>query len=112
MRAIQTDELRGWYEKSGIAVDAAGFLRYANTAPLGIRLNIPSEGPKTAALAASLLSVEDDFYGATMWFTNFDFGTPRIERCALRILEQMRRGYGVTASLENAPAQLFRTDEA
>ncbi len=66
------------------------------------------------ALASSLMSAEEDdgFYGALIWFTNWDIGTPNIERSGLRILEQMRRGYGVTASVENAPAQLFRSDEA
>jgi hypothetical protein len=74
---------------------------------------VPPEAPRAVALVSSLLAVEEDdgFYGALMWFRSWDIGTPRIERCGLRILEQMRRGYGVTASLENAPGQLFRTDE-
>jgi hypothetical protein len=46
-----------------------------------------------------------------MYFTDWGYSPPHIENCVLRILEQMRRGYGVTASLESAPAQLFRSDE-
>lgn len=115
MKALQINELRRWCEESpsGVKLDATGHLRYANRGLLGIRLNVPSEAQKAAALAASLLSVEEDggFYGALMLFTNWDFGTPQIEQCGLRILEKMRHGYGVTASVENAPAQLFRTDE-
>ena len=115
MKALQIDELRTWFDESpsGIKVDPAGYLRYPTHNLVGLRLAVPAEAQKTAALAASILSVEDDggYYGGLLWFTNWDIGTPQIERCGLRILEQMRRGYGVTASVENAPAQLFRTDE-
>lgn len=115
MNALQTDELRRWCDESpsGIKLDAMGHLRYATRNSLGLRLGVPLEARKAAALASSLVSVEEDdgFYGALIWFTNWDTGTPQIERCGLRILEQMRRGYGITASVENAPAQLFRTDE-
>src|SRR5690242_2247554 len=115
MKALQIDELRTWFDESSSSVklDPTGYLRYATDGPVGLRLEIPPEAPKTVALASSLLAVEEDdgYYGALMWFTNWDIGTPQIERCGLRILEQMRRGYGVTASVENAPAQLFRTDE-
>lgn len=117
MNAIQTDELVRWCDqsRSGIKVDPeASHLRYSTDNPHGLRINIPTEAQKTAVLVSSLLSVEGDdgYYGALMWFTNWDMGTPQIERCGLKVCEQMRRGYGVTASLENAPAQLFRTDES
>lgn len=115
MKALQIDELRRWFDESpsGIKVDPTDHLRYPTRNSLGLRLDVPLEAQKVAALASSLLSVEEDdgYYGALIWFTNWDIGTPQIERCGLRILEQMRRGYGVTASVENAPAQLFRTDE-
>jgi hypothetical protein len=115
MEALQIEELRRWCDESpsGIKIGPAGRLHYPARNPLGIRIDVPSEAPKAALLASSLLSVEEDegYYGSMMWFTDWDAGTPQIERCALRILEQMRRGYGVTASVENAPAQLFRTDE-
>ena len=54
---------------------------------------------------------ENAYYGGALVLTSWDIGTPSIERSALRILEQMRRGYGVTASVENGPVQLFRSDE-
>jgi hypothetical protein len=115
VQALQIDEIRRWCDESpsGVRVAPSGHLRYATHDPYGIRLDVPSEAAKVVALVSSLLAVEqeDGFYGAFMWFTNFDTGTPRIERCGLRILEQMRRGYGVTPSIENAPGQLFRTDE-
>ncbi|MFY9752841.1 MAG: hypothetical protein WAJ92_09385 [Candidatus Acidiferrales bacterium] len=115
MKALLIDELRRWFDESpsGIKVDPTGHLRYPTRNLLGLRLDVPAEAQKAAAFASSLLSVEEDdgFYGALVWFTNWDIGTPQIERCGLRMLEQMRRGYGVTASVENAPAQLFRTDE-
>jgi hypothetical protein len=115
MKALQIDEVRTWCAESssGVKLDPTGHLRYATRDPLGIRVDIPPEAPKAVALASSLLAVEegDGFYGALMLFTNWDFGTPQIERCGLRILEKMRHGYGVTASVENAPGQLFRSDE-
>lgn len=115
MKALQIDELRRWLDESpsGIKVDPTDHLCYPTRNSLGLRLDVPLEAQRVAALASSLLSVEEDdgYYGALIWFTNWDIGAPQIERCGLRILEQMRRGYGVTASVENAPAQLFRTDE-
>jgi hypothetical protein len=116
VQALQVEDLRRWCEASpgGVKLDLPAHLRYANGNRLGFRLEVPSEAPRAVALVSSLLAVEEDdgdYYGALLWFTNFDTGTPRIERCGLRILEQMRRGYGVTASVENAPGHLFRTDE-
>lgn len=115
MKALQIDELRRWCDEShsGIRVDATGHLRYATPNPLGIRLNVPPEARQTVALAYSLLAVEEDmsFSGALMYFVDWGYSPPEIENCAVKILEQMRRAYGVTASIENAPAQLFRSDE-
>lgn len=115
MRALQSEALVKWFDDStsGVKVDPGGHLRYTAPNLRGLRLDVPSEASKIAVLVSDLLSIEepDGYYGALIWFTNWDIGTPLIERCGLRILEQMRRGYGVTASIENAPAQLFRTDE-
>lgn len=115
MKALQIDELRKWFDESpaGVKVDPTGHLRYATREPLGIRLDVPPEARRAVALAYSLLAVEEDvgFSGALMWFTDWGYSPPQIENCALRMLEQMRRGYGVTASIENAPGQLFRSDE-
>jgi hypothetical protein len=115
MKALQTEDVLKWCETSAswISADPKGYLRYGISEPLGIRLTVPREAQAAVVLAHSLLAVEGDegYFGAFMWFTNWDIGTPLIERCGLRILEQMRRGYGVTASVENAPGQLFRTDE-
>jgi hypothetical protein len=115
MKALQLDEIRRWCDESpsGIRVDSAGHLRYSTGNLLGVRLDVPAKATAAVSLVSSLLAVEecDGYYGALMWFTNWDIGTPQIERCGLRILEQMRRGYGVTASVENAPGQLFRSDE-
>ncbi len=116
MRALEIDDMRRWCEESptGVKLALPAHLHYATSKPLGLRIDVPSEAPRAVTLISSLLAVEEDegdYYGALLWFTNLDIGTPRIERCGLRILEQMRRGYGVTASVENAPGQAFRTDE-
>jgi hypothetical protein len=115
MKAMQDDELRKWLSESHspVKIDPSRRFHYSTHCPIGLRLNIPPEAQRAVALASAMLSLEDDdgYYGSLLYFANWDIGTPRIERCGLRMLEQMRRGYGVTASIENAPAQLFRTDE-
>ena len=115
MRALQIHELGKWFDEStaNIQVEPTGYLRYRTGDQFGIRIDLPPEASRVVALAASLLAIEEDegFYGALIWFTNWDIGTPQIERCGLKILEKMRHGYGVTASLENSPGQLFRSDE-
>jgi hypothetical protein len=115
MKALEIDELAKWCEESpsGIKFEAPCHLRYATGRPLGLRINIPSQATRVVALVYSLLAVEEDvgYYGGLIWFTNWDYGTPEIERCGLRMLEQMRRGYGISQSVENAPCQLFRSDE-
>lgn len=115
MRAMQLDELITWSAESpnGINVDPMGHLRYESGRALGLRIDVPPVATRAAALVYSLLALEDDigYYGGLIWYTNCDTGTPEIERCGLRILEQMRRGYGVTASVENVPCQMFRSDE-
>jgi hypothetical protein len=115
MKALQIDELRKWFDESpsGIKVDPTGHLRYPTRNPLGIRLDVPAEARRAVALASSLLAVEGDagFSGALIYFTDWGYSPPQIENCAVQMLEQMRRGYGVTASVENAPGQIFRSDE-
>lgn len=116
MQTLRIDELIDWCKSPpvGLMADPMGYLRFATGVAYSIRVDVPPEASKAVVLASTLLAIEEEesgFYGALIWFTNWDTGTPNIERCGLRMLEQMRRGYGVTASVENAPAQLFRTDE-
>ncbi|HXU19382.1 MAG TPA: hypothetical protein VN788_02230 [Verrucomicrobiae bacterium] len=115
MKALDVDELTKWCNESpsGIQLEMPHHLRYATPRPFGLKIDVPSEAARVAALVYCLLAVEEDvgYYGSLIWFTNWDTGTPEIERCGLRILEQMRSGYGVTQSIENAPGQLFRSDE-
>src|SRR4051812_27003597 len=115
MFALGNKDLQARYEEAYLNIDVElnGYLFYRNSKSLfGIRLDVPREAPQAALLAHSLVAFErDDFYGALLWLTSWDIGTPQIERCGLKILEQMRHGYGVMPSVENAPAQFFRTDE-
>jgi hypothetical protein len=115
MHALSIDDLQKWGTASHLKmrIEPKGYLFYETGKPLfGIRLNVPGEGRAAAALASSLVAFEDEYHGGFLWFTNWDIGTPQIERAGLKIVEQMRRGYGVTSSVENAPAQLFRSDES
>ncbi len=115
MKTLSFNDLVQWCSESpsGVKLESPNHLHYETSEIFGFRVDIPSEAPRVVALVYSLLAVEEDtgYYGGMIWYTNYDMGTPEIERCGLRILEQMRRGYGGVESVENAPAQLFRSDE-
>ena len=88
-------------------------LSYGSPTVFAMSIKIPSESGPAVALGASLLAFEANvgFYGGLLWLANWDIGTPQLERAGLRMIEQMRRGYGAFSSMENAPGNLFRTDE-
>jgi hypothetical protein len=98
---------------SSVKVEAPDHLRYEASKILELRIDVPLEAMRVVALVYTLLWVGDDagYYGGLISFTNWGMGTPEIEQCGLRILEQMRRGYGAVESIGNAPAQIFRSDE-
>lgn len=115
MRTLTFDELQRWSigSPSGVKVDSTDHLSYDKKRTYGCRIDLPSEAARTVAFAYALVANDPsyEFFGALVWYTTWDTGTPQIEQCGLKAVEQMRRGYGAGASIENAPAQLFRTDE-
>ena len=115
MKTLSFDDLVQWCSESpsGVKLESPYHLHYGTQETFGFRIDVPPEATRVVALVHSLLAVEEDtgYYGGIIWYTNFGMGTPEIEQCGLRILEQMRRGYGGVESVENAPAQLFRSDE-
>jgi hypothetical protein len=115
MKTLSFSDLVHWCNESpsGVKIESTDHLHYAASKVFGFRIDIPSEAMRVVALVYSLLAVEEDtgYYGGVIWFTNWGMGTPQIEQCGLRILEQMRRGYGAVESVENTPGQLFRSDE-
>ncbi len=115
MRVLTSEESRVWFEKVSLSMSdpTEGHLRFSTESKFGFRLSIPLETPSAVCLAGDLLRFEDEtsFYGGFFWLTNWDIGTPLIERCGLKMIERMRSGFGATASIDNAPGHLFRTDE-
>jgi hypothetical protein len=88
-------------------------LSYKSPTVFGTSIKIPQEAGPATALGAGLIAFEGkaDFYGGLLWLASWDIGTPLVERAGLKMIEQMRRGYGACSSVENAPGNLFRTDE-
>ncbi len=113
MKSLKEQELREWFDASSstIAINQHGHLVYRAAKNFGIKVNVPADATGAVALTSVLFSPQEEFYGGILFYNEWDLGTPSIEKCGLRILEKMRNGYGVTSSIENAPAQLFRSDE-
>jgi hypothetical protein len=59
---------------------------------------------------ASMLGIEDEamFYGALLWITLSDVGSPQLEKTGWSMVEMMRRGFGENRPLEAAPGHWFR----
>jgi hypothetical protein len=115
VRVLNYQESKQWCEKAPLSMKVGphGHLSYGPSVALGVSVKVPVEAGPTIALASSLLAFEAnvDFYGGLLWLVNWDIGTPQIERSGLRMIEQMRRGYGICSSIDNTPGNLFRTDE-
>lgn len=115
MKTLNLSELVRWCNESpsGVKIGSPDHLQYQAPKIFGCRIDVPSEAMRIVSLVYSLLAVEQEvgFYGGLIWYTNWGMGTPELEQCGLRILEQMRRGYGAGESVENSPAQVFRSDE-
>lgn len=115
MRVLNYQESKKWCEKAPLSmrVGPDGHLSYGSSIVFGFSIKVPMEAGPAIALASSLLAFEAnvDFYGGLLWLVDWDIGTPQIERSGLRMIEQMRRGYGICSSIDNTPGNLFRTDE-
>jgi hypothetical protein len=64
-----------------------------------------------ARLIAHLKYEEIHFRGARLWINVWGVWDPLEEAIAFKVLEQFRRSYGESRSLELAPAMYFRHDE-
>jgi hypothetical protein len=115
MRSLTYQESKEWCEQAPLSMKVGEYaqLSYRSPAVFGMSIRIPPEVGPALALCSGLLDFEanSDFYGGLLWLANWDIGTPQLERVGLKMVEQMRRGYGVCSSIENAPGNLFRTDE-
>ena len=75
------------------------------------RVQEPHQFVYLARLLASLGYDTRDFVHAELWVTAWGIWDDRDQAVGLKALEQFRRSYGETRSLEAAPGHYFRHDE-
>jgi hypothetical protein len=81
-----------------------------------IELDFPETPGRAAyfARAAALLGTDFDesmFYGAVLWITLYDIGSPQLEKTGWKQVELMRQGFGDNRPLEVASGHSFRNGE-
>jgi hypothetical protein len=115
MTALTNEEVQEFLAKnewsSGIRVNNR-ILHYDDPESSVISLNFP-ETPLSAtyfARLASMLGIDDEamFYGALLWITLSDIGSPQLEKTGWSMVEMMRRGFGENRPIEAAPGHWFR----
>jgi len=120
MEAMTDDEVRAFIKKhewaTGLKVDAESrSLYYDNAESNCIELKFPEKPmqvPYFARVASFLnLEREERFYGAVLWLTLWDIGSPQLEKTGWKIVEKMRLGFGETRPISAAPGHSFRSDE-
>jgi hypothetical protein len=96
---------------TGIKIEGQS-LRYDDLEANAIYLRFPETPLRSTYLSrvASMLGAEDEsmFYGALLWITLSDIGSPQLEKTGWSMLEMMRRGFGENRPLEAAPGHWFR----
>jgi len=116
MTAMTDDEVGAFLARNesitGIKTDDRGRPYYDDLEANALQLRFP-ETPLRAtyfARLASMLGAEDEsmFYGALLWITLSDIGSPQLEKTGWSMVDMMRRGFGENRPLEAAPGHLFR----
>jgi hypothetical protein len=116
MTAMTDDEVGAYLARNesitGIKTDDRGRPYYEDPEANALQLRFP-ETPLRAtyfARLASMLGAEDEsmFYGALLWITLSDIGSPQLEKTGWSMVDMMRRGFGENRPLEAAPGHLFR----
>jgi len=115
MTAMTDDEVRAFLARnewsSGIKADVRG-LRYDDPEANALELRFPETPGRATYFSrlASMLGAEDEsmFYGALLWITLSDIGSPQLEKAGWSMVEMMRRGFGENRPLEAAPGHWFR----
>jgi hypothetical protein len=123
MIVMTEDEVRTFIKKNewatGIKVGSDGrSLYYDNPESNCIELRFPDKPmqvPYFTRVASSLsldhLDREELFYGAVLWLTLWEIGSPQLEKTGWRTIEKMRLGFGETRPIPMAPGHSFRSDE-
>lgn len=116
MTAMTDDEVRAFLARNewstGIKTDDQGRPHYDDPEANALELKFP-ETPLRATYfsrLASMLGAEDEsmFYGALLWITLSDTGSPQLEKAGWSMVEMMRRGFGENRPLVSAPGHWFR----
>ena len=121
MVGMTNEEVRAFIQKNkwatGLNVDAEGRTDvYYETAESNcIELKFPEKPSQlpyfTRVISLLNLDREELFYGAVLWLTLWDIGSPQLEKIGWNILERMRTGFGENRSISAAPGNSFRSDE-
>ena len=115
MTALTDDEVREFIAKNEWSTEIkteGRSLHYDNPDSNALYLKFP-ETPLEATYfsrMASMLGIEDEamFYGALLWITLSDIGSPQLEKTGWTMMEMMRRGHGENRPLQTSPGHWFR----
>src|SRR5690349_8026671 len=81
-------------------------LYYADPGANCIELKFPETPLRTTYFTrvASMLGTQEEslFYGALLWITLSEIGSPQLEKTGWKLIERMRQGYGENRSLAAA----------
>jgi hypothetical protein len=120
MQAMTNDEVKEFIRKNewatGIKIDGERNELYYDTPNANcMDLGFP-EKPLRVPYFARVLSMltidrEELFYGAVLWLTLWDIGSPQLEKSGWKSVEKMRVAFGETRPIGAAPGHSFRSDE-
>lgn len=114
MLGATNDEVRTSFESMGLICGATEVSFPDSSAArinIPLRMQQPHQIVFLTRLLAHLSYEEIHFRSARLWITATDIWNPLEEGVCLRTLEQFRRSYGETRSLESAPGTNFRHDQ-
>jgi hypothetical protein len=117
MRALTTEEARGWCREHRVEIGESGKPHLDGSRAKGIRLLLPSEPDRLPYLVVSLLDVEvnelDQLSGVEhlLWFRAWDMWPELVTSIGLEQLEILKRGLGIGEAISERPAILFSGTE-
>ena len=98
----------------GIRADGRG-LYYVDSDADCFELKFPETPLRITYFArvVAMMGIADEslFYGALLWITLSQIGSPHLEKSGWKLVEKMRQGYGENRSLQSAGGHFFRDDE-
>jgi hypothetical protein len=116
MTALTDEDVRKFIARnewsSGIKIHDRS-LRYEDPESNALFLKFPDTPLRATYFSrvASMLGAEDEsmFYGALLWITLSDIGSPQLEKAGWCMVEMMRRASGENRPLAVAPGHWFRS---